>query len=100
MPILKNDKYDSRSTHPRIEKLNNVNAHNRLNSGQTSPVIFRPFKSCLSAQIRFMLFKGPGSFNQILLIGKMRVFKSLSIDTTQNSVPQAILQYLLLHLFL
>jgi hypothetical protein len=44
-------------------------------------------KSCLAAQIRFMLFKGPGSFNFFLNMRKFRVFKGLSIDTTHTPPP-------------
>jgi hypothetical protein len=44
-------------------------------------------KSCLAAQIGFMLFKGPGSFKFFLNMRKFRVFKGLSIDTTHTPPP-------------
>jgi hypothetical protein len=41
-----------------------------------------PNLSCLTAEKRFMLFKGPGSFKKSLKkLQKCRVFKGLSIDT-------------------
>ncbi len=51
--------------------------------------------SCLTAQKRFLLFKGPGSFKKILKSAEMyRVFKDLSIDTTPTPPFLVILQYL------
>jgi hypothetical protein len=44
-------------------------------------------KSCLAAQIRVMLFKGPGSLIFFLNMRKFRVFKGLSIDTTHTPPP-------------
>jgi hypothetical protein len=42
-------------------------------------------KSCLTAQIRFLLFKGPGSFKICFKnLRKFRVIEGLSIDTTHT----------------
>jgi hypothetical protein len=42
-------------------------------------------KSCLTAQIRFLLFKGPGSFKKFFLnLRKCGVIEGLSIDTTHT----------------
>ncbi len=46
--------------------------------------------SCLAAQIRFLLFKGPGSFKTILKIGgnvaELKAYR-ISIDATHTPPP-------------